>query len=525
MTTDTPPTLEELRNVVARYAAGAIDSQGAYLALGKFIDAAGDAGDAQELELALGLADRIEPACAPVFACLVIYARANAWASLRVVRTDETSAWAWDQPELLQEIYWLRSAIQHPGFEELPKPRRAQILCNLGNALSAAGRFVDATSEWRHALAEQPELGMAHGNLGEGLIWYARLLYDPGHSVLFLQQGRNELAQAVAGGIGRDGGTYPDALNHFRSKLLYVEEWLRANNAGKDFELKVYQLGRSKQERNYREWALSRRLFLNPLNDLFPEPIAAQDVLMLPTHRATEAGITFLAFYNQLKQEYAFARWSLFEGRTRRGLHIADKNVALAFNADYAQYSTAIEQIKTAFRCAYSLFDKIAYFVNDYWKLGIPERQVNFRSVWVEPAKDKGSAFQVRPPLEATKNFPLRGLYWISKDLFDASLKDVAQPNAMDLDKLRNHLEHKYVKVVDAMARAMGPPGELFADRLAHQVEREELERRTERLLQLVRSALIYLSLAMHLEEKNSVPEGVHATSLEVELYPERLKR
>lgn len=131
-------------------------------------------------------------------------------------------------------------------------------------------------------------------------------------------------------------------------------------------------LGRSKLERAYREWAMSRRLFLNPLNDLLTESIAAQDVLMLPPHRVGPAGVTFLAFYNQLKEEYAFARWNLFEGTHHQPLHPADRRLSLAFNADFALYSMSIEQVKIAFRCAYSLFNKIAYFINDYWKLVSP---------------------------------------------------------------------------------------------------------------------------------------------------------
>ena len=62
----------------------------------------------------------------------------------------------------------------------------------------------------------------------------------------------------------------------------------------------------------------------------------------------------------------------------------------LAFNSDYALYAMGLEQVKTAFRCAYSLLDKVAYFVNDYWQLGISEEKVNFRSVWVEVPKGKG---------------------------------------------------------------------------------------------------------------------------------------
>ena len=44
--------------------------------------------------------------------------------------------------------------------------------------------------------------------------------------------------------------------------------------------------------------------------------------------------------------------------------------------------SLAIEKIKAAYRISYSLFDKIGFFVNAYMELGIPERQISFRTLW-----------------------------------------------------------------------------------------------------------------------------------------------
>lgn len=98
--------------------------------------------------------------------------------ALRKVRRTPQKASSWSQPELVQQIYWLRAGIQHPDYAQLPRHYKAQIRCNLGNALSAAGRFVGALADWRMELHEQPNLGMGHGNLGEGLATYADTLYD-----------------------------------------------------------------------------------------------------------------------------------------------------------------------------------------------------------------------------------------------------------------------------------------------------------------------------------------------------------
>ncbi|KPZ25677.1 Uncharacterized protein ALO38_02948 [Pseudomonas coronafaciens pv. zizaniae] len=262
-----------------------------------------------------------------------------------------------------------------------------------------------------------------------------------------------------------------------------------------------HTLGKSRAEREYRQWCLDNHLFLNPMNDLGALPVAAHDALRLPNHNA-KVGITYLAFFNQMKQEYAYARYCLFEGEQARAVHYADKEVALAFNRDYALYSIGLEQIKTAFRNAYSLLNKVAYFINGYWELGIPEWKVNFRTLWFEPRKKGGPTqeWTIRREFMSTRNSPLRALYWVSQDIYSEVLGIVATPDAKALDELRNHLGHKHAKVVDAFHRIAGG-SQRHADKLAFVIDREDLVAKTHLLISLSRAALVYLCLAIHHEE------------------------
>ncbi len=514
------PRIEELSRAAELLTTGG-NSEAAFDALASLVDAADDEENEAALVKAIELADGIEAKCLPKDACLIRYNRSNAWAALHRIRSTPENAWSWEQPELLEQVYWLRAAIQHEGYAQLPRPRRAQLHCNLGNALSSAGRFVDALAEWRQALNEQSILGMARGNLGKGLVRYGMALYDEGHTYWFLRFGQLELSKAVSGGVGRDGATYQEALSHFGGCLADVEHLLTAYDGTANDVLPTYSIGRSKGEQQYRQWCLERHLFLNPLNDLGAESVAAQDVLSLPAHRANKTGITFLAFFNQLKQEYSYARWCLYEGTKAQRMHLADRSTILAFNSDYAHYSMALEQVKTAFRCAYSLLDKVAYFINAYWQLGIPETSIYFRSLWYESSK--GKVRQVRQAFETSENLPLRGLFWLSKDIYSDLLREVAHPNAKDLDSLRNHLEHKHVKVVDSLG-LMTNHSDIWNDQLAHKVERDEFQAKTEHLLQLSRSALIYLCLAMHSKEQRTQDSGDITFPLEVGIYPADFK-
>ncbi|WP_164352837.1 LA2681 family HEPN domain-containing protein [Pseudomonas viridiflava] len=487
------------------------------------IDAAGDAKDEVVLRDSIGLVDAILRACSEEDACIVLYSASNAWAELRRAEVQPENAENLDHPALLKQLYFLHAAILHPGFKLLTPGLRARTYCNLGNALSACGRLIEAFAEWRNALDEIPIHGMALGNLGIGLVTYGLALYDPGHTFWFFVHGRRSLESAIAGGVGRDGATYPDAIEYFKRYQAWVAD--RVDDES-DSELLEHSLGRSKEERRYRQWCLDAQLFLNPMNDLGALPVASYDVLRLPNHNA-QVGITYLGFYNQLKQEYGYARHCLYQGEHSQSLHLADKGMALALNYDYALYGMGLEQIKTAFRSAYSLLDKVAYFVNAYWKLGIPERDVSFRTLWFKPVPPRtpaGTPRVIRDEFKTTKNTPLRALYWVSQDIHSKVLKDVARPDAQALDQLRNHLEHKYAKIVDEF-HWIGTPSEHTTDHLAFVIDREDLVAKTLLLLKLSRSALIYLCLAMHYQESQAEKDGESLiVELPVDDYPDDLK-
>jgi hypothetical protein len=229
-----------------------------------------------------------------------------------------------------------------------------------------------------------------------------------------------------------------------------------------------------------------------------------QDVLMLPSFATLlDEPPTFLGFYNQMKQEFACARWLLFEGTHSDGVHCSDRGVKLYNTLDNPSYSLAVEKTKAAFRIVYSLFDKIAFFINDYMDLKIQPARVNFRTVWYEDPVSKSKTRMLRQTFEQSENWPLRGLFWLAKDLFDENVRGVTEPDAQELNALRNHLEHRYFKVHEMMIsrkRLSGVPN-LFHDRLAYSVQRERFEDKTIRLLKLARAALTYLALGMHREE------------------------
>ena len=231
-----------------------------------------------------------------------------------------------------------------------------------------------------------------------------------------------------------------------------------------------------------------------------------------------------MGFFNQIKQDFVSARWLYFEGMESAKPHFSDREVFLLNTLDYPLYSLAVEKMKLAFRATYSIFDKIAYFLNGYMQLGIPEREVSFRSIWSTRQKD---SWVLRPQFQGLENWPLRGLYWLSKDFFEPEFSDVTEPDARNLNVDRNHLEHKYFKAHDDLFSLDIEKNLLFKDTLAYSITRSALERRTLRLLKLARAAIIYLTCAMaarerHLQQQKG--DGAKIANLELPRLDDRFK-
>lgn len=431
------------------------------------------------------------------------YFRANAW-NTRRPRRRRGDVWLWDQPALQKEIFLLRRASAAEGFSAAEHYRRCEILTNLGNLLSHLGRSIEALELWRRALEIDPEFWMARGNLGSGLAHLGRLHYDRHQGAVMLLSAHKELARALGDAKKYPTFGLPEACAYFEQLRRDIEARLDLSAVTENFEPDGYTIGRSKRERQYRLWCLRNDLFLNLLNELGPNTVAAHDPLVLPSF-VTKLGEppVLLAYFNQLKQEFVSARWTFFEGIQDGPAHLSDNGVLLINTLDYPSYGLCVEKLRTAYRTAYSLFDKMAFFLNQYMALGHADRDVSFRGVW-RPKSGKGPR-GILAALAASKNLPFRGLYWVSKDLFEEDFTDVADPDARDLHELRIHLEHRYVKVHESMT---GPPGrqcaagDLFVDTLAYSITRSDFEARTLRLLKLVRAALIYLCLGMHREEQ-----------------------
>ncbi len=434
---------------------------------------------------------------------LLFYFMANTYEDMRRITTISIeNTWKWEQIEIEKQLIYLRSSINEKGFEELDDYRKCQIYTNLGNILDHIGRSVEAIEYWDKALEIIPQFAMAIGNKGQGLFEYSKRLYDDGHRACFLKYTYDCIKKAL--------DFQPETREAYEG-FNRICSWIR-NNISNDLltqqlDCNKYSIGETNEESAYRKWCLENRLFLNPLNDLGTCSIAARDVLLLPSIvLPIGQGPYYQGFYNQMKQEYISARFMYYEGTSNRRTHFSDKEVFLYNTLDYPCYCLNIERIKASFRIVYSIFDKIGFFLNHYLKLGISEKNVSFRKLWYDKKKGKDGKLVVREEFKVKPNWPLRGLFWLSKDLYIPNFKEAVEPDAQEISNIRNHLEHKYLKVHNHLWFGSAPdeifPAKALEDSLVYSVRRKEFERKTLKLIKLTRAALIYLSQGIHMEER-----------------------
>jgi len=421
------------------------------------------------------------------------YFVANGWSYLHQLthELNSPSFWAFETPEIENQVINLRKALAFAGTVN-DRLTTSQVLTNLGNTFDHVGRFVEAIHYWHKAMNLRKEFGMAKGNLGFGLAHYARVLFDEGHRFLFCQYAYRYLNE---GAVSKD--VYPEAQNAFLSMAKTIEDRYGQRNLLALAELKDFSLGRSAEEKDYRQWCIDNTLFINPLNDFIYENIVCHDCLFLPTITQMSDEPPFLhSVYNQLKQEFVSARYLYYQSLTSNKPHFSDRDNMQMDTLDYSVYSLSTEKLKFAFRACYSLFDKVAYVVNSYFKLGVEPKEVSFRRVWLK--KDPVQKTLVINPLIAdSQNWPLRGLYWISKDLVedDSDFSRSILPEAQEIATIRNFMEHKSFKIVDLR------PTEIVDNGLTYQIQRQELEQKVYTLMVMARSAIINLSFAIHIEE------------------------
>lgn len=392
-----------------------------------------------------------------------------------------------DNEYIVKQIYYFRKAISisRKAVETAENkiyiyPALCSLYTNYGNILDACGRKQLAIEMYNQAIRINPSFTMASGNLAIALDHYRYYINEDGH-FHFVKEIRRLLKYTLS-------TTDPN-------RVLFAEECF-AKLYDKYLE---YDIGNectcgdliyNPSSKEYYNWCWNNVLFLNPLNDLQVEKINRYDdnlQISKLSGGSNEHMQKIFSMFNQLKQEYTYARFLCYESLDISVVHWADENVNLVDCLDYTQYSVRIEGLKTAFKTLYSLLDKVAMLINEYYELGIAARNVNFHSIWKKNSKLLSYI---------DMNIGLLAIFWITKDFDKGDDSLTANPESKKLKNIRNYLEHRFTNVtLDFFEENNNNNGEQFY------IAECELRAYTLELLHLVREVIFSLKNAIEISE------------------------
>ena len=367
---------------------------------------------------------------------------------------------------------------------------RSRIETNLANWLSSQGRAFCCIPHWSTAI-ELDTNPVAIINKAENELFIADHLYDSSHIRYHYYQAYSLIK------LGQENLN----LLHSEQKVAYAENgkfldfkaWFEANYKDSDFEhLQSFkEKVDSKQQFNYLKWCGDNTLFLNDLNDISGSEIVYQDIFTLPSFvqevnssLAMHEDYVYHGNFDEIKNEYCYARYLIFTAQKipNEQEHFFNKTYPHIDDMSHSLTNLKSSHYKSAFRTLYSIFDKIAYFLNSFLDLRDVDSKVYFHNIFGELKNDTLKPYK---KLINSNNYFLHALFYILKDIRDSNKKDASQeslsywldPDAKGFSMIRNAMEHRSLKIVDEFGNSL-----TNRDIAYHEGEVKKIEDELERL-------------------------------------------
>ena len=361
---------------------------------------------------------------------------------------------------------------------------------NLGNCYDHLGRVVDALECYEEALKLNPYNGMALGNKGMAMYHYGWLAGQ--HQATFLIEAYSYLSRAMKSEISQEAGnTFLKCRDKIRGR--FSNKGVLDNppkypgyliNVDADFE------------RFLIEFCMTNKLYLNICNFCQKCDAAIGDTAIIQKMRVQlnkdqdfvkdNPYYHLAAYLNQIKQDYVTSRFLLIMSRYKGlDLSFVDKRVKIINTLDYSIHNVYVQLVKHSFKNFCDILDKIACCINNYLKLGISEKEVNFRRIWYHDPRTR----KIHRGIINIKNLSLNALYDIYRDFEIGQYKG--------LRNTRNALTHRFVNI--RMLQALENDENMTETRFVEQ---------TIKLSKIVRNVIVYLLHFVYIEERKKEKEG-----------------
>jgi hypothetical protein len=378
-----------------------------------------------------------------------------------------------------------RSAIK------LPNKLTKQMWVNYGNYLDTLGRGIEALFTYDNALRIDKNFSMAIGNKAKALRFFADIS-GKYREAIYAQSYQSIQSIINNPDLIESGGLI--VKQSFESELRRIEALCNDNKllTKKINHLKYKEEKLSHFEKFYLELCSKERLFLNfHIHAENCEAAISDPIFIRLTTNVNDQNTFYdLAKYiNQIKEDYAVARLLLVQSQFKRNdFDNISQRTTLVNCLDYSQFNLYIGLLKSSFKEAYNILDKIAVFINEYCNLGLPEGRIYFTTIWQKKEI-------IRDEILKTKNISLYALYDINQDFRSNHYKKIQD--------IRNALTHRRLVIFDSMLRTDWDKKD---DK--YNIGSDTMLDKTIELLQLTKSAIIYLINFVNNEEKKKRNNG-----------------
>lgn len=377
------------------------------------------------------------------------YDIANGYHDLRTIEG------VYSEHYLEKELYHLRYALDmyesnfydtdsNSGEVKVAQYIAMRSYTNLGNTYQVIGRYIAAIDCFQNALLISNDFAMASLNLSFLLFRYAPMQIKCYEQNYYHHACYYYYKQTVRCKINLENQKYLEELKHCISLFdsAYVKKYLN-----KPLELPPFQVD-NQAEADYRNYLLLHRLFLDPCLEILSAHCFAVDSINLPFEAPySDREKEFIGLFNQIKQEYNWARLLWYKTSTEEAYeHYSDQELDLVDTGDSSDYSLKESMLRTAFKAAYSIFDRIGFFINQYFEVGLSGAKVSFKNIWKEQLIDENGQvyFTIPKPIMSIhlNNLLIRAMYWLQKDFYERKEINVTTPNAERIFQMRNDIEH-----------------------------------------------------------------------------------
>lgn len=361
-----------------------------------------------------------------------------------------------------------------------------QLWTNYGNCLDRLGRSLEALYSYEKAININPFFSMALGNKAKAMMFFADISGDY-RTAIYIESYKLLKLTVKQDNVVQFGGIF--AKENFEREILKIESRVKDKNLlNKNVAHNKYDDSMmSDFEKYYYAFCSNHSLFLNTHIHADYCSASIKDPVFIRLITPLEDNKTFPKLakqINQIKEDFAVARLLLVQSQYKRDdFNRISKRTLYANLSDYSLFNLYIGLLKTAFREAYNILDKIASFINEYYKIGFHSKHLYFDTTvfWQKEGK-------IRERFLNSKNISLYALYDIFLDFNNGYYKNIKDH--------RNALTHRKLVIYDNHSI---PPKQVGDSSI---IEYGAFYSETVSLFQLLKAASIYLINCVEIEQR-----------------------